>query len=74
MMTTSTKQVKAELDEERDHYRNRIIPPEKLKIMDTATEELIASGLKDSVLKEGDPLTISFSQNCTGSPPKSSRS
>lgn len=53
-MTISTMQTTIELDAARDHYRNRVIPPEKLKIMDGATEQLIASGLKFSALKQSD--------------------
>ncbi|WP_263367725.1 peroxiredoxin-like family protein [Edaphobacter bradus] len=53
-MTTSKMQTTTELDEARGYYRNQVIPPEKLKIMDRATEELIASGTKAAALKEGD--------------------
>jgi peroxiredoxin len=54
MMRTLTMRMTAELDQARDYYRNQLIPPEKLKVMDRATEELIASGRKASTLKEGD--------------------
>jgi peroxiredoxin len=53
MMKTATMQTTAELDEARNHYRNRVIPPGKLEVMDRATGELIASGIKDLALKEG---------------------
>jgi hypothetical protein len=33
---------------------NRVIPAEKLKVMDRAMEELIAMGLKESALRDGD--------------------
>jgi peroxiredoxin len=53
-MKTPTMQTTVELDIARDFYRNRVIPAEKLRVMDRATEELIASGLKASALKQGD--------------------
>jgi peroxiredoxin len=53
-MTTDTLQTTTELDQARHHYRNNVIPAEKLKVMDSATEELIASGIKASALKEGE--------------------
>jgi hypothetical protein len=53
-MKTPNMQTTAELNIERDFYRNRVIPTEKLRVMDRATEVLIASGLKASALKEGD--------------------
>jgi len=34
-MRTSTMQTTIELDEARDHYRNKVIPPEKLKVLRT---------------------------------------
>lgn len=67
-MTTSNMQTTAELDEARDRYRNRIIPSEKLKIMDAATEGLIASGLKDSALKEGDRVDDFILPDAHGAP------
>lgn len=53
MMKAATMQTTAELDEARNHYRNRVIPPGKLELMDRATRELIASGIKTLALKEG---------------------
>jgi peroxiredoxin len=53
-MTTDTLQTTTELDQARHHYRNNVIPAEKLKVMDSATEELIASGIRASALKEGE--------------------
>jgi peroxiredoxin len=53
-MTISAMQTTVELNETRDYYRNRVTPPEKLAIMDRDTEELVASGIKVSALKEGD--------------------
>ena len=47
-------QTTAERDEACDYYRNHVIPPEKLNIIDRATEELTANGIKPSALKEGD--------------------
>jgi peroxiredoxin len=54
MMRTLTMRMTAELDQARDYYRNQLTPPEKLKVMDRATEELIASGRKASTLRGGD--------------------
>ncbi len=68
MTTTSIMQTTTELDEARDHYRNRVIPAEKLKVMDRATEELITSGLKDSALKEGDRVTDFILPDAHGAP------
>jgi len=52
-MRAPTMQTTAELDEARNHYRNRVIPPGKLELMDRATRELVASGIKALALKEG---------------------
>jgi peroxiredoxin len=68
MMTTSMMQTTTELDEARDHYRNRVIPAEKLKIMDRATEELIASGQKESSLKKGDRVDDFILPDAHGAP------
>ena len=67
-MTTSTIQTTAELDDARDHYRSRVIPPEKLKIMDRATEELVASGLKETALNEGDRVDDFILPGAHGAP------
>jgi hypothetical protein len=56
MMRTQVMQITAELNTARDHYRKRVIPAEKLTVMDRATEDLIASGLKASALKAGDQV------------------
>ncbi len=53
-MTTQVLLTTQELDEARDHYRNNVIPSDKLKIMDRATEELTLSGVRSGALKEGD--------------------
>jgi hypothetical protein len=53
-MPIPTPQTTFELDRARDHYHNRVIPPEKVKIMDRATEELVQSGRRSASLKEGD--------------------
>jgi thiol-disulfide isomerase/thioredoxin len=53
-MPTKAPQTTVELDQARDHYRSRVIPPEKLKIMDRATNELVRSGLRSTAVKEGD--------------------
>src|SRR5258708_13320266 len=53
MMRAPTMQTTAELDEARNHYRNRVIPPGKLEVMDRATRKLIASGIKALELKKG---------------------
>ena len=52
-MRAPTMQTTAELDEARNHYRNRVIPPGKLELMDRATRELVASGIKTLALKAG---------------------
>ena len=67
-MTISTMQTTIELDEARHHYRNRVIPPEKLKIMDRATEELVASGLKEAALKKGDRVDDFILPDAHGAP------
>lgn len=53
-MGTVANQTTQELETAREHYRTRVISPEKLAIMDQATRELIASGIKASALKAGD--------------------
>jgi peroxiredoxin len=53
-MPTKAPQTTVELDQARDHYRSRVIPPEKLQIMDRATNELVRSGLRSTAVKEGD--------------------
>ena len=67
-MTTSMMQTTAELDEARDYYRNHVIPPEKLNIMDRATEELTANGIKASALKEGDRVDDFILMDAHGGP------
>jgi hypothetical protein len=37
-----------------DHYRNNVIPADKLKIMDAATDDLVRSSLRENALREGD--------------------
>ena len=66
-MTISAMQITVELNETRDHY-NRVIPPEKLAIMDRAKEELVASGIKVSALKEGDPVRDFILMDAHGEP------
>jgi peroxiredoxin len=57
-MKMLSRKTTAELNEARDYYRNEVIPPEKLAVMDRATDELVASGLKDASLKEGDHVAV----------------
>ncbi len=54
------------LDEARDHYRGQVIPPEKLALMDRATEELIRSGIAERALKVGDLAPNFALPNATG--------
>lgn len=67
-MTTSMMQTTAELNEAREYYRNHVIPPEKLKVMDRANEKLIASGIKASALKEGDRVDDFILMDAHGDP------
>jgi peroxiredoxin len=53
-MPAQALQTTVELDQARDHYRSRVIPPERLKIMDEATSALVRSGLRSTAVKEGD--------------------
>jgi peroxiredoxin len=61
-------QTTAELNEAREYYRNHVIPPEKLKVMDRANEKLIASGIKASALKEGDRVDDFILMDAHGDP------
>jgi Peroxiredoxin len=53
-MPTQALQTTVELDQARERYRSRVIPPERLKIMDDATGALVRSGLRSTAVKEGD--------------------
>ena len=53
-MATQVFETTQELDAARDHYRNNVIPAEKLKIMDRATDELVRSALRNTALSVGD--------------------
>ena len=46
----------------------KFIPPEKLEVMDHATEDLVRSGITDSCLKEGDTAPNFTLQNAVGKP------
>jgi peroxiredoxin len=52
-MAAQVLQTTNELDAARDHYRNNVIPADKLKIIDAAREALIRSALRESSLREG---------------------
>lgn len=67
-MTTQILQTTHELDEARDHYRNRVIPADKLAIMDRATEELVYSGQALKALKPGDRVDDFILMDAHGSP------
>ncbi len=67
-MTTQVFQMTRELDEARHHYRNNVIPPEKLTIMDRATDQLSRSGIRSGSLKEGDRVEDFILMNAHGSP------
>jgi peroxiredoxin len=53
-MSTLTLSTTAELQEAREHYRTKVIPAEKLTVMDAATEALIRSGQEQQVLGKGE--------------------
>ncbi|WP_263365522.1 peroxiredoxin-like family protein [Edaphobacter bradus] len=69
-MATQTQvlQTTSELDEARDHYRNRVIPADKLAIMDRATEALVHSGQASRALKPGDRVSDFILMDAHGSP------
>jgi peroxiredoxin len=67
-MATATLQTTAELDQARDHYRNNVIPAEKLTLMDRATDELIASGVAASARKVGDQVEDFILMDAHGQP------
>jgi hypothetical protein len=46
----------------------KFIPPEKLEVMDHATEDLVRSGIIDSSLKEGDTAPNFTLPNAVGKP------
>ncbi len=46
----------------------KFIPPEKLEVMDHATEDLVRSGITDSCLKEGDTAPNFTLPNAVGKP------
>jgi hypothetical protein len=67
-MPTQALQTTVELDHARDHYRSRVIPPERLKIMDEATSALIRSGLRSTAVKEGDRVDDFILMDAHGRP------
>lgn len=67
-MATQVLQTTNELDAARDHYRSDVIPADKLKIMDAATEELIRSALRETTLREGDPVQDFILMDAHGAP------
>ncbi|MDE1161355.1 MAG: peroxiredoxin-like family protein [Acidobacteriaceae bacterium] len=67
-MATQVLQTTNELDAARDHYRNEVIPADKLKIMDAATEELIRSALRESSLSEGNRAQDFILMDAHGTP------
>ena len=56
-----------ELTKQREASR-KFIPPEKLAVMDHATEDLVRSGITDSCLKEGDTAPNFTLPNAVGKP------
>ena len=56
-----------ELIKQREASR-KFIPPEKLEVMDHATEDLVRSGITDSCLKEGDTAPNFALPNAVGKP------
>jgi thiol-disulfide isomerase/thioredoxin len=67
-MATQVLQTTSELDEARDHYRNRVIPADKLAIMDRATEALVHSRQTSRALKPGDRVSDFILMDAHGSP------
>ena len=67
-MATQLLQTTQELDEARDHYRNNVLPAEKLEIMDRATNDLIDSGSRVQALKEGNRVEDFILMDAHGSP------
>lgn len=67
-MATQVLQSTSELDEARDHYRNRVIPADKLAIMDRATEALVHSRQASRALKPGDRVSDFILMDAHGSP------
>lgn len=67
-MATQVLQTTQELDAARDHYRNNVIPADKLKIMDAATDELVRSALRDTALRAGDRVQDFILMDAHGSP------
>lgn len=67
-MATQILQTTAELDEARDHYRNRVIPTDKLAIMDRATGALVQSGQASRALKLGDRVSDFILMDAHGAP------
>lgn len=67
-MPTQALQTTVELDQARDHYRSRVISPERLKIMDEATSALVRSGLRSTAVKEGDRVDDFILMDAHGRP------
>jgi peroxiredoxin len=68
MATTQVLQTTVELDGARDHYRNNVIPADKLVVMDRATEELIRSGVRSTAAREGDRIGDFILMDAHGAP------
>lgn len=67
-MAIQVLQTTSELDEARDHYRNRVIPADKLAIMDRATDALVHSRQASLALKPGDRVSDFILMDAHGSP------
>jgi len=67
-MATQVLQTTHELDEARNHYRNNVIPADRLAIMDHATNELVRSGARSESLMEGDQIEDFILMDAHGSP------
>jgi peroxiredoxin len=50
------------------HYRNNVIPADKLVVMDRATEELIRSGVRAASAREGDRVGDFILMDAHGAP------
>jgi peroxiredoxin len=67
-MATQVLHTTHELDAARDHYRNNVIPADKVKIMDAATDELVRSALRETALHEGDRVQDFILMDAHGAP------
>jgi len=67
-MTAETLETTLELSSARKHYREEVIPTDKLRIMDRATEELVQSGLRQTAARAGDQVEDFILMDAHGAP------